>query len=536
MNISLNIILDSISHYRYEAHIGLPTELSFRRISLLPREINKVRPGCLYICQMSEAMRALDQVSEFYCLCLRDRIRDELETEEKLRGMVIINENLELVTLFSELQETFILINDWYKDMQDAVIRKKSMQDIISLSEPVIGNFISVSDSALSLLAYTKNIPTDDPVSVFLIENGYHSEETVKRFKQFGRFDVWTNSDGLIIDTSNAISKYTVISKVFTFNDIYYTHVVMTTTHRKMTPGLLDLFSHMIYVLSYYVIPNWEEEKNYSHVYNTLVADLMEGNLTDKEAVNERARIVGFKPVDEYVVMMLAVGDGGDYCFPGRVARDISHMFSNIRTVYYNYRLMLLLHHADIERIMEEQNVEKRLNAYFQENNVLCGVSDIFNDLLELPAAHHQAVLALDEISSCNQTGKISWGDSPEWSNIARFQTYFASCLLDKSEQNERFWTSSRYGKMLIALYNSDLEKNTNNSEVLYTYLMNERRATETASSLHMHRNNVVYRINRIEETLGVSLEDKTTRLNLTMSFLMLRYSGFMRGHKSSDQ
>ena len=77
------------------------------------------------------------------------------------------------------------------------------------------------------------------------------------------------------------------------------------------------------------------------------------------------------------------------------------------------------------------------------------------------------------------------------------------------------------------------LDKNTNNCEVLYTYLLNERRATETANSLHMHRNNVVYRINRIEEMLGISLDDKTTRLNLTMSYLMLRYSGFLQEHRS---
>ena len=453
MNISLNIILDSINHYRHELHVGLPTDISFRRISLLPRELSSAQSDCLYICYLSEAMRTADQVSDFYCLCIRDRICDELETEEMLSGMLIINENLELVTLFSEVQETFILINDWYKDMQDAVIKRKSMQDIISLSEPVIGNFISVSDSALSLLAYTKNIPVDDPVSVFLIENGYHSEETVKKFKKFGRFDVWTNSNGLIIDTSNAISKYTVISKVFTFNDIYYTHVVMTTTHREMTPGLLDLFNHMIYVLSYYIIPNWEEEKNYSHVYNTLVADIMEENLTDKEAINERARIVGIRPTDKCVIMMLAVGRCGSYSFPGRVARDISGMYSYIRPIYYNCRLMLLMHHGDIARIMEEQDILNRLNDYFQENNVHCGISDIFEGLFNLPIAYHQSVLALNEINStCQKEPSLFW-EVPKFSNIAEFQSYYASCLLDKSEQNVKIWKSSKFGKMLIELY-----------------------------------------------------------------------------------
>jgi sugar diacid utilization regulator len=536
MNISLNIILDSISHYRYELHISLPTSLSFCRISPLPREISAVKPDCLYICKLSEVMRVKEQAPEFYCICLRDRIRDDLETADKLKNTIIINENVELVALFSELQETFLRINDWYQEMQNAIINKRSIQDIITMSEPILGNFISVTDSALSLLAYTKNIPTDDPVSVFLIKNGYHSEKMVRKFKQFGRFDVWKKSSGLVIDTSKAISKYTAISKVFTFNDVYYTHVVMTTTHREMTPGLLDLFTYMVDVLKHNVIQNWEKEKNYSHIYNTLVADLMEGNLTERELVEERARIVGFKPNSQYVVMIPAVGREREYFFPGRVARDLTHLFPSIVPVYYNCRLILLLHHIDIAHLIEDQDMESKLNAYFRDNNIFCGVSDIFDDLLELPNAYQQAVLTLKQLKMCSQNGKIIWDRESKLSNIAHFRNYYAGCLIDRSEQSEKFWKSSRYGKMLIELYESDLEKNTNNLEVLYAYLINERRASETAAQLHMHRNNVVYRISRIENMLNLRLEDKLTRINLMMSFLMLRNSGFLRGYKNQEQ
>jgi sugar diacid utilization regulator len=526
MYISLNIILDSISHYRHEVHVELPTDKAFRRMSLLPREISKIRSECLYVCRLSEAMRAVTQTSGFNCMCLRDRIQDERETQELLSGMIIINENLELEQLFSEVQETFILMNDWYEDMQDAIIKHKSMQDIISMSEPVIGNFISVSDSSLSLLAYTKNISTDDPTSLFLIENGYHSEETIKKFKKYKRFELWMNSDGLIISDDGQITKYVTINKVFKFNDTYFTHVVMTCNHRLLTPGLIDLFNQLTYVLTYYIKRNWEEKKDYDHVYSALVVDLLQGSACEKDAVNERARFIGIRPDDQFIVMLLTSGNTGLSVFPGLMAQDISRRFSRIRPVYYNCRLMLFLHHADIAHFMAEEDMESRLNSYFQENDVFCGISDVFDDLLELPEACSQAELALNESGLYVQNRTDIWEASPKWSNIAHFNTYFASCLLDKSEKNEKLWRSSRYGKMLLELYESDLEKNTNNLEVLYTFLMNERRATETAAYLHMHRNNVVYRISRIEEMLNVNLNDILTRFNLVMSFMMLKSSG----------
>lgn len=529
MFISLNILLDSINHYRHALHIDLPTDIAFSRISFLPREMSKSRADCLYVSRLSDALRIKNQLSDFYCLCLRDRFYDELETKEQLSGLIVINENIELEQLFSEIQDTFVLLNDWYQNMQDAIINQKSMQDIISMSESVIGNFISVSDSALSLQAYTKNIPTDDPTSVFLIEHGYHSEDTIKKFKKYKRYETWMNTDGLIINTEGLISKYTVISKVFAFNETYFTHVVMTTTHRKMTPGLLDLFNHMLCVLSHYIRRNWEEKKDFNHVYSSLVVDLMQGSIIDKETVNERAGIVGIRPEDKYVVMLLTGGNRGNSIFPGLMAQDITRIFSRIRPVYYNCRLILFLHHSDLANYMIEQDIEIRLNDYFQDNNVYCGISEIFDDLLELPEAYRQAELALRDNDSNYQQSDVIWEAAPKRSNIALFNAYFASCLLDKSEKNINIWRNSKYGKMLLEMYRTDVEKNTNNLEVLFTYLTNERRATETANVLHMHRNNVVYRINRIEEMLNVKLDEKLTRLNLTISFLMLKSSGILK-------
>ena len=529
VDVSLSIILDSLNKYSFELYIDTPAALSFQRLVILPRNLTQVMPGCLYVGRLSDAMRTKETEPGIICICLRDRIRDARENAETLSGFIVINENLELEQLFSELQDTFVRLNNWYQSMQDAVIRQKSIQDIITLSESVIGNFISVSDSALTLVAYTKNIPTDDPTSLFLIKNGYHSDESIRKFKMQKRFDVWMSSDGIIISDDGKISDYVCISKVFAFNDTYFMHVVMTCNHRKRTPGLIDLFTHMVCILSHYIKRNWEEKKNFNHVYSSLIADLMQGKITSREAAAERARMVGIRPEDEYIVMLLSGGGHGDAVFPGLVAHDISARFPLIRSVYYNCRLMLFLHRADIISYISDQDVFAGLNAYFCENNIFCGLSEVFKDLLALPEAYYQAEMALDESGHTPRESELMLEPAIEFSNIAQFDTYFAGCMLDKSIKTERLWKSSRYGKMLLELYTSDIEKSTNNLEVLYTFLINERRATETASDLHMHRNNVGYRISRIEELLKVNLNEKLTRLNLLISLLKLRQSGFVQ-------
>jgi sugar diacid utilization regulator len=526
MDVSLNIILDSISHYRYEAYVDLPSVTTFRRVSILLRDVKDTKRDCLYVCRLSDALKAAEQKPGLFYICLRDRIHDEREKKEYLAGMIIINENLELDQIFSEIQDTFVLVNDWYQNMQDAIIRQKTMQDIITMSEPVIGNFITVTDTAFSLLAFTKNLQTDDPMQSALVQNGYHTEEFIKVFKKLKRFDVWMNADDLVINTEGNVCKYDIISKVFVFNETYFTHVVMICDHRRLSAGLIDLYRHLIDMLSFYIKRNSEEVKNFDHVYSSLVTDLMQHKISDKDAVQERAKFIGIRPHDQFIVMLLSGGSGSDSVFPGLVALDISKMFSRIRPIHFNYRLMLFLHHPDIASYIEEQDMYSKLNAYFAKYGIYCGVSDIFSDLPDISQAYHQAELALDKSDYFYQKGRVFWADTPYWSNIALFETYYSSCLFDRSEEALKLWKGSKYGKMLLELYRSDKEKNTNNLEILYTFLMNERRTTETASTLHMHRNNVVYRISRIQEFLKVNLDDRLTRLNLSMTFQMLKYSG----------
>lgn len=469
----------------------------------------------------------IDEKPGLFYICLRDRIHDERESKEYLNTMIIINENLELDHLFSEIQFTFVLVNDWYQNMQDAVIRQKSMQDIITMSESVIGNFITVTDTAFSLLAYTKGLQTDDPLQSTLVQNGYHMEDAIKTFKKLKRFDVRMNTDGLVINTDCNIYKYDSISKIFVFNQTYFTHVVMICDHRKLTAGLIDLYNHLIKMLSFYITRNWEKVKNFDHMYSSLVMDLMQGKLSDQNAVQERAKFIGIQQHDQYIVMLLSGDNGSDSVFPGLMATEITKMFSHIRPIYINYELMLLLHHPDITALIAEQDMNNSLNGYFQKYNVYCGVSEIFDNLLYLSQAYRQAELALNK-SSASQIGLIKCTNSPEWSNIASFDSYYTNCLLDRSEDTQKLWKTSKYGKMLLELYRSDREKNTNNFEILYVYLTNERSTTKTANCLHMHRNNVVYRINRIESMLNIDLDDNQTRMNLVITFQMIKYFGFM--------
>ena len=64
-----------------------------------------------------------------------------------------------------------------------------------------------------------------------------------------------------------------------------------------------------------------------------------------------------------------------------------------------------------------------------------------------------------------------------------------------------------------------DREHHTEFARTLQVYLAKERSQSRTADALHLHRNTLTYRLQRIRELLDCDLEDEDTRLHLLLSF-----------------
>ena len=497
MRISFNIVLNELQDLLPVTGDKFDGSHSFRRVVPL-KEVSD-GADCLYV----GSIRTWNGYPESGCVLLAE---DNCAIPENLGGNVVVSGSITPEQLVWRMSEFFLKISEWYEDMLLVVASQKGVQEILTLSEKVIGNFISVSDSALALVAYTKNIIAADPIIEYLVENGYHSDDAYRRFKEGNRFELWLQADGLIVSTDRNIGVYDVVSKVFKYDRTYFMHAVMSCNNHARTPGLLELFSIMCDVLENIIRHSWNNEKFFSHNYNALIIDLIHRRgISDRQAVEKRAEIIGVDTNDEYIVIVAEIE--GSKAFPGRIAQDIFSMFPRIHIVHYEDKLLFLLHVKSVTHYIEATGMTAKLEEYFEANGMLGGMSDVFRDILELKDAYDQAQIAL---TNCLREGTIT-----------QFERVAAKCLVNTSEESMRLWSKSRCGKILLELHRSDMEKQQNNVPLLYAYLKNERRARETADEVHMHRNNVVYRMNRIEEAYGIDLNDPRIRLNLLLSYMI---------------
>lgn len=502
MRISLNMFLHELRHFDTVTGTEFDGSKSFLRVAPLNLGIaDGTVEDCLYV-------GTIEDISKLPSCGGIILITSDKALPPSLGKSIFVRSDISCFELILRLNTYALTITQWYENMLMAIATQKGIQEILTLSEPVIGNFISVSDSALSLVAYTKNISVSDPVIEYLLANGYHSEETYKHFKEGKRFEIWMEQDGLIVNTDRNIGTDDIVSRIFKYDRTYFMHAVMSCNNSPITYGLLELFDIMCNVLENIIRNSWNSEKFFSHNYNSFIIDLIkQTNTADRQSIEKRASFLGVDPNDEYIVIVAETINSSGKAFPGKIAQDLFSMFPRIHIIHYEDKILLLIHVQKMSVYMESTSFCVKLTEYLSTNGMRCGVSDIFTDILELSTAYQQALLA---VTNGNPDNVITY-----------FENVIVNCMLNTTDNVLNIWSQSKFGKILIELYNSDREKNQNNILLLHAYMRNERRARETADEIHMHRNNVVYRINRIAETYNLNFDDAQTRVNILLSFLM---------------
>ena len=129
------------------------------------------------------------------------------------------------------------------------------------------------------------------------------------------------------------------------------------------------------------------------------------------------------------------------------------------------------------------------------------GVGKFYKSATMLYRSYQQAKVALELSKLIPNYSKLAFFDE-----LGAFRLFY-----NQSEQDlEEFFM-----EVLEPIETYDRENNVNFLYILWQYFLNNRDKTLTAKNLFMHVNTLRYRLNKIEELLGVKLEDEETRFNI---------------------
>ena len=196
---------------------------------------------------------------------------------------------------------------------------------------------------------------------------------------------------------------------------------------------------------------------------------------------------------------------------------SVNALHSYLSLLISNAGMPILVHQEEkcIFVLLYGQNSPEYNNLYVQQIgdtvsqlDYVCGISQDFSDLTALEEYRKQAESAM--LLQLPETGG---------SRIRYYRNLSLRIILQTAA--EKLGEKNCIHPAVPYLEEYDRTYDTEYLVTLREYLRNSCRSSETCESLHIHRNTLNYRINKIEHLAGLDLGDEYIRTHLSISLML---------------
>lgn len=261
------------------------------------------------------------------------------------------------------------------------------------------------------------------------------------------------------------------------------------------------------------------------------IDDLLQGNYkTEKEIVN-RASFLGYDmartyqaiifDIDDFSQVAKKLGDEGKVAKKKRllaelVAKRVKERSPQSIITFKSDTIVILADavvdsHQTMLPTELTTHIRQLVSKTMEEITISAGIGRLAGDIPAIRESYREAKLALEVFK---KAGRRDFQVSFEEIGIYR--------LFFQSVDNQELVSFARH--LLGPLMEYDQKKAGILVSTLKSYLNSGCNLTSTAQAAFLHINTVIYRLQKIEEILGISLNDIEARLNLHMALKVLEF------------
>lgn len=515
MNITLEMILTNFFNEHPEADTGYKkNEHPLLGIHLLPKHPDTLTPDYLYISDCYNEKYLTEIPSSISVICLLP----DSDITSSFPNVIILHSDLQLAEAFNCLQKCYNDFVEWGRQLDFAVFRNASFQEIISLSESMLPAPVLVYDPALKLLAYSRNYTSlKDPLFQNAVKNGFLDINAVKYFEQSKTFErmnlsgsAESEADSVrghadFIQTINIQNELAVYCIMLYLDDLSRSYVhqlfhILCQSFRKLLENQHSTFLRDRSVTDYFLM------------------DLLDNPDTSREQIKERIFYNDLDYEGNFCVLSI--------CSDVRKKSAEKYFIQHLRNNMINCRIfsykesIVILYLLPKSAVSSYKNyLTEHLHPVFHDfsgNHIQIYVSRPFLTIGDFSAAYIQAE---------NVRKILSSGEPKAEASVFFFEDFWIQDLLFQNPVKNK--TLFYCEPCLLELREAHTEKSRKRLRILYEYLNHDRNYTAVAEKLGMHRNNVIYHIRSLEEEFHMDLNCPETRLKMLLSFKILSAGNF---------
>ena len=435
------------------------------------------------------------------------------EAHEYLSGKkseaLIFPDGTDKTRLFEAICDVLLQYAGYEQEIQAAIIRKVSVNELLTIVSKVFGNPVILYDAPLRVLGSSEQPDenTGDSYWGVTIKNGISNQEVMRMMKEAGLIDSLNTSERALFIVHPPVEPF--ISANFMRSGTRIATLGIVTHKNELDERLLPIADNIVDLLQIVIYGLGNTYYMRSSNLQKAILDMLGGALLDRNVIQNNLSVNRWDINDEYQIVSVDVDHaekaGGTAQYVRELAREL---FPDSVAVDYQDEFFLVLHLTGHQYIDDTINNDFRL--LLQNRNCRAGVSMRFYDFSLISGAYKLANIALDKGKTLTVPGVLY-----------RYEDCFVSHLIDLCAIS--IDVASLCHPEAIRLFKYDNDNNSDFLSSLYMYITEERSIAAAAKKMNIHRNTLIYRLNRIRDIFAIDLDDNAQRFHLIWSYQVLK-------------
>jgi len=427
--------------------------------------------------------------------------------------ITVVRSDRETAVLFNAVIRYFHEYMEWERRMDHAIYKKEDFQDLIDISEELLGLPMLIYDPSLKLLAYSKKqAGLKDRIFQNSIRTGYLSPDAVPYFQKTHFFEEMEHSE-FARGLPDGFRQNEDYVKVVTVRNTLAAFCVMLNT-RKYSIGFMSQVFR-IFCDSVQRMLEWQNRdfRKAHSMTDYFLLDYLNNPDIPVEILRERAGLTDLDIDGKYIVATLHPKENKEPALKTLIETLRSEMISS-NVFAYKDHIVILYRLIPHQRTDYQGYMERRYGSLLKQlhRKEVLFFSRPFQGIDKFPEAYAQAEGLYKIFGNSNDKSFFFYENCWMEDLFHRSQSY--NLLFSYCEP------------MILELLEKKTERASNQLSILCAYLNQDRKCSDVADTLHMHRNNVVYHIRRLEENYHLDFGDPEIRLRFLMSFALIRHLG----------
>lgn len=443
----------------------------------------------------------------------------------KNSNILLLSQDADPNECYNILQGFFIeeqLLTDNIRRLLMALFSNNGLQYLVDEAGAVLGNPIFVSDSSYHYIAYHCQFePADDSEYAKIIrqELEYNSilENGIEYIQTHKIDEALQQLDQPLTHYNEYIKKNTMTGAV-RIRGIIVAHVMMVEQNHPFTEMDRECFARLVLFVGQEMQKLPLYQKNKGQMYSYFLINLLTDKQPSQAVIDRRVKVLHYKMLGKFYLAVLASKNGA---FTGQSVSTVADQIHMILTgnIYalHEGRMVILFNREKDASL--GQYTEEILHKAAVENSLSIGISNSFEDLTEIHRFYDQALSSIKSGEMLN----AHVNDSV----LFHYKDYAYMEMLDLCSQHSNLMNFCHPDIQKLMEY--DEHNHSDFMETLFIYLLNSENTLRTAKILCMHKNTLLYRLDRIRDILNNDLSSGEDLFMYQLSFRALLFLGLFR-------